>query len=205
MMLLKPWVIISIIIQFYYGRYLEYADETPPTRNKDNFMQFLIELLLLMCLFVAWGSVQCTWSQLKVSQCRLFLAKFVNFNEILKSIHSWTRFEGWQHHSPVTRMVDLLQLICNSSAASPRGTSTYCNDITRSFILVFPTSYADVCLFVQHPMVCSGWLFIILYSLLKRPLTTGRVLGKLLINICCKILFSGGGAMSFTFVDICDS
>lgn len=110
MMLLKPWVTISIIIQFYYGRYLEYADETPPTRNKDNFMQFLIELLLLMYLFVAWGSVQCTWSQLKVSQCRLFLAKFGNFNEILKSIHSWTRFEGWQHHSPVTRMVDLMQL-----------------------------------------------------------------------------------------------
>lgn len=58
MLLLKPWAIISIIIiQFYYGRHLEYADVTPPTRNKDNFMQFLIELLLLMCLFVAWGSV----------------------------------------------------------------------------------------------------------------------------------------------------
>lgn len=156
-MLLKLWVIISIIIEFYCGRYLKYADGTPSTRQ-NNFMQFLIELLLLMCLFVAWGSVQCTWSQLKVSQCRLFLTKFENFNEIQKSIHSWTRFEGWQHHSPVTRVVDLPKLLCNSSPASPRGTSTYCNEITRSFILVFLTSYADVCLFVQRPMVVGGCL-----------------------------------------------
>lgn len=30
-MLLKLWVIISIIIEFYCGRYLKYADGTPST------------------------------------------------------------------------------------------------------------------------------------------------------------------------------